>query len=196
METEEPKKSFWTSLPVILTGIAALIGAVATLFTVLSDGKDGILKQPGPIPPVNSNINNPSSQPQDIDTTVQLSIPNWGKVIAGSSGGLWYKKSQKGKFEAQITLKGLQPNTVYDLTLNGRSDDPSDRMLLGSQMDNNGSKYIDFFSVETDVSGYVNKSIYLYNLQPGQYFLKFFVKDHSDNHKIVLYNNNLRFIVN
>jgi hypothetical protein len=121
MDTKEPKKTFWTSLPVLLGGIAAVIGALATLFTVLNNGK-ATETPPGPtFPDVSTitvtQITSKTAIVEGIVTSdggshvVKRGIC-WGKIANPTlSDFTLYSGSGIGDFSCSLT--GLDPGTKY-----------------------------------------------------------------------------------
>jgi len=70
--SEEKKKSFWQTLPGIITAITGLVVAITGLIAALSDY--GILEILGIQPPVATEF--PTSTPVDIDVTLPTVPPS------------------------------------------------------------------------------------------------------------------------
>lgn len=116
--------------------------------------------------------------------------PNsWGKTIPSSSGKIYYYDKFQEAFSGGIILGGLAPNHGYFLSLHGKPSNPGYDFL--PQIDDKGQRYFDFLQVNTNSVGNVSEKFNV-AMKPGDYNVKFFVKDIND-WKIVLYNDILIF---
>jgi photosystem II stability/assembly factor-like uncharacterized protein len=82
MDDEKDKKSFWTTLPGILTGIAAIIGAIASLYIALHSVTPAPAQQPTPTSTPPTLISTPT---YTIATPIPTSTPilfagGWQKI--------------------------------------------------------------------------------------------------------------------
>ncbi len=126
-------------------------------------------------------------------SVLELSLPpaSWGKPIPGSMGRFIYYDNSPRILKGEIQLSNLQPNHSYVLTLNGKPEHPSNQHLPAQSSEK--ERYFDFKQVHTDKNGYLKIKLEL-TLSPGEYDVKFFVKDPTD-WKIVLYNDFFVFTV-
>lgn len=124
---------------------------------------------------------------------LQLTKPDqsWGKPIQGSSGTLVYYDSYSGQFEGRIMVAGLEPNHTYTLCLNEHENYPIGNLLPKGPT---GDKFKNIFDIETDSSGNDTAEFFAY-LNPGEYHIKFLLKDKTD-WQIVLINDDLQFKMN
>ena len=92
-----------------------------------------------------------------------------------------------------LTMTGTWVNgDDITLTINGKPPHPSNNKLL-EQVEGKKETYMDIAEVTTDNSGAVDKE-FRAKLSPGDYDVKFLVKDRTD-WKVVLYTNLLTFNV-
>ena len=134
-----------------------------------------------------------SPQIEEKELPLYQAPDTWGRTILGASGNVIYYDNVRGAFSGRITLRGLESNENYLLALNGKPSHPSNDRLP-QQYGPEGLADID--QVRTDSQGNVSNKPFYINLPPGNYDVKFFVKDTTENWKIVLYNNFLKFTVN
>ena len=133
---------------------------------------------------------NERQQPKRLRLQLMRPDPSWGKPIPGSSGTLTYFNYYDGQFEGNITLNGLEPSHAYQLSLNEHQNYPIGD-LLPKGIGGEGVK--DFFEVYVDSSRNTTADFFT-DLKPGNYHVKFFVKDKVD-FQVVLYNDDLVFEV-
>jgi hypothetical protein len=110
----ESKQSFWTTIPGILTGLAAVLTALTGLFLAIyhpsSDGSDQPKRapivdgdaRPAPTGPASTSATNPLSPPASVPTTVD----------AGSQGSVTMR-SRAGE-TTQLALKSFKHNYTDD----------------------------------------------------------------------------------
>lgn len=133
----------------------------------------------------NATINSSSSDTPYSETLTLLKAPrSWGKRIRKSSGEINYNFDNSGKMNFRITLKGLDKKHSYVLTINGKISHPSNALLPQKY---GAEKYYDFKQITTDKEGNYDKEVTIHRLKPGDYDVKFFVKDPSSKWKPVLY---------
>jgi len=116
---------------------------------------------------------------------------SWGLPINSSYGEIYYSKEYHAMVLIKINLKGLFPNHRYILSLNGKPWHESNKQLPQGYGE---ERYYDFSEIVTNDEGDVEKHLTL-DLQSGKYNVKFFVKDPTNDWKVVLYNDFLIFTV-
>lgn len=122
---------------------------------------------------------------------LQLS-PGYLKEIPGSSGVVIYQDNTRGAFVGRVELRGLTKGS-YLMTMNENNQFPIGRKLTGWRTWGN-EQYIDFEQIYIDDSGSYKGGLEV-NLPPGNYTLKFFVKEVGGSFPSVLYNNLLKLQV-
>lgn len=115
---EDSKKSFWTSLPGILTGIASVIGVIITLFTTLhlipTSSNTNITSPTSSTPITPSTIPTSTNQLPDACGSKLLGINIFGKWNwFGTNNG--YRQSGSTTFKNDCTYTSI---ATYGLTVN------------------------------------------------------------------------------
>jgi hypothetical protein len=130
----------------------------------------------------------------DSYKTLVLQSPptSWGFRINGSSGEIKYNEVYQSIPALSLELRGLEPKHQYVLTINGKRWHVSNKVLRTKFQSYGEEGYYDFGKVTTDKKGNLNKKLSL-ELPPGDYNLKIFVKDPSNQWLPVLFNDFLIF---
>jgi len=139
-----------------------------------------------------SNDNDKCNNYEQMKIKLMPASKDWGMPIPGSSGELIYKDNNCNYFTGKINLKNLNPKSQYILTINGKPGHPGNDLLLkkyGKQ------GFMDIYQTQPDSNGNINSESFKVQLDPGQYDVKFFVKDKEQDYKIVLYNDFLFFTI-
>jgi Fe-S cluster biosynthesis and repair protein YggX len=140
---------------------------------------------------VKLGMKEPDKQIIERSVTLLSAPSQWGKPVPGALGKVTYNDNSKENFSAKIELQGLIPNHAYLLTLNGKKTHSSNSLL--PEKTEQGEGFFNIMTAITDSTGGANQPCDG-NLPPGNYDVKFFVKD-QDDWKIVLHNDNLNFTV-
>lgn len=118
----------------------------------------------------------------------------WGKeATTESNGKLIHGTSYKLGWVSLVQLNNLLPNHEYMLTLNGNPELDGNELLPKPVPGLEDERYWDILEIKTDSNGYFEKKIAV-QLTPGDYHVRFYVKDQED-YKIVLYHDYFRFTV-
>ncbi len=118
----------------------------------------------------------------------------WGKEASEeASGKLTHSMSYDMGWVSVVQLNNLLPNHKYMLTLNGNPELDGNELLPKPVPGLEEERYWDILEIETDKKGHFEKQIAV-QLTPGDYHLRFYVKDQRD-YKIVLYHDYFRFSV-
>lgn len=128
---EDNKKSFWSSMPGILTGIASVIGVIITLITTLhlvpvsTNTNTNVTSQSSSLPQAKQNISSPSNQIPNTCGTKLLGINilgkwNWGGTNNGKtqSGIITFKSDCT---YTNIDTSGSSENTNGHFSISGPS---------------------------------------------------------------------------
>lgn len=121
----------------------------------------------------------------------------YGEAFREAEGKIEYCQRSGSEFKIALYLKGLPRNHPYKLCLNGWPGRPGNEELKEYGRRGEGENqegYYDFMEVTTDEHGKINKVVGV-NLEPAEYHVKLLVKDIVVKHRVVLYNDNLRFII-
>jgi hypothetical protein len=119
----------------------------------------------------------------------------WGvKVREENYGGLAYLESYSEAFVTDLALTNLLPDHGYKLCLNGKPDLVGNDLLPTPVPGHVEEKYYDFLTIKTDSKGEYHANLAVI-LKPGNYHVRFYVKD-IENHKIILYYGYFKFTVN
>ena len=157
-----------------------------------------------PEPPTQSPTREPPTAPPATDTPSPTDTPSLPRIILAHfteppdscpglspmPGIVRYSDPGNGGLRATIELSGLAPQHVYKLTLNEQAD-------YSGELSSCGTYYCDFQDVVTGSDGSVTDAVGL-DLPPGDYHVKFLVKDPSNPSRpycIALFNNDFEFSV-
>jgi hypothetical protein len=94
-------------------------------------------------------------------------------------------------FKGQLIKKGLKPNTDYMLCINGKPGLPGNDCLKKYGIWGNEG-YYDFKRVTTDEKGVLNVT-FAAELQEGEYYVKFAIKDITAGWKWIEIDQNVHF---
>jgi len=130
-----------------------------------------------------------------LDGFKELSIPpERDKTLpANCTGKLWHSSHSSNWFIFKITLNGLEADRDYVLTLNGKPDLPGNDSLPTLVPGRNEERYYDLTRIHTNADGQY-AGVYAVQLKPGNYQLRFYVKDTTD-WTIVLYRDFFPFCI-
>ena|SRR5688572_12483208 len=118
----------------------------------------------------------------------------WGKKVNDNThGSLGHQALYSGGFVTELSLVNMKPEHNYRLCLNGRPDLKGNDLLPTPVQGNPKEKYYDILTIKTDASGSYKANLAIL-LKPGQYHVRFYVKD-TDDFKIVLYHDYFPFEV-
>ncbi len=136
-----------------------------------------------------------NSQSANLAKATLITPPlEWGKKVSDSTyGEIEYSLSLKSGFFVNLQLVNLLPDHNYSLCLNGNPKLAGNDLLPDTVPNMNIEKYYDFLAVKTDSHGSFKSSIGIF-LKPGDYNVRFYVKDTS-GFKIVLYHDYFKFSV-
>jgi hypothetical protein len=180
------------TIPLILASLQ--LGGVIPPHNVIVFGKgeSAVLQPSTPVPQApakaaffrafKTDLEHPAEFAAPLDLTT---FPQWGRLVAGASGGIQFHRSFPGGFVVRVALEGLLPDHPYILTLNGNPKLAGNANLIDSVPGGGPERYFDFQTVTTDARGsYL--ATFAIALPAGPYDVRFYVKDTSD-FKIVLY---------
>ncbi|MEW6607349.1 MAG: hypothetical protein AB1414_07835 [bacterium] len=110
-------------------------------------------------------------------------------------GRIEYFEEQIGQFECKVSLQGLKPKGIYVLTINGKIGHPgNDKLMKEYNRNNRGEGYYDSSYIKADGNGCIQEQLKV-KLPPSFYEVKFFVKDVTNNWRVILKNDNVQFTV-
>lgn len=115
-------------------------------------------------------------------------------TFAAEQIDLKYEKKCAGVFKGSIKATGLYPNHKYVMTLNGRTDHDSNKVLIEEceVYKQTGEGFCDFAESYTDKDGALNLS-FEESLPKGKYKIKFLIKDPDDDWKVIWSKNVVKF---
>lgn len=121
----------------------------------------------------------------------------YGEAFKKAEGKIEYCRRSGPEFKIALYLEGLPRNHAYMLCLNGWPGRPGNEELkeYGRQGEGkNQEGYYNFKEVPTDEHGKINEVVSV-KLKPAEYQVKFLVKDIAADYKVVLNNDNLKFMI-
>jgi len=126
----------------------------------------------------------------------EILINKYGIVPKEARGEIQYCRRQGGEFRAKVRLEALFPQAGYLLTLNGYPGSPGNEQLKQKCERRGDEGYCDFQTIGTDAKGNFDNVVRV-NLEPGDYRVKFFVKnlEKEPKYQIVLLADNRVFTV-
>lgn len=130
-------------------------------------------------------------------TYLPFEIPplQWWRTIAREDhSGLSCLTTFRGGLVTELSLQKLVPNHAYRLCLNGKPDLVGNELLLTPVPGHEAEKYYDFLTIRTDANGEYHGTLGIL-LQPGNYHVRFYVKD-TEDFQIILYHDYFKFTVN
>ncbi len=146
MAEEKDHKSFWLTLPGILTGAASLLTAVVALMTFIAS-REKPSAQPAPPPALFSAPTPASVQLDDISSCQEITgVWNWftgGKTTISADGGLFWKYEENPAVPTVMgrwTCANSNPRTYMLSWQNGLTDtvtlSPDKKTLGGTNQAN------------------------------------------------------------
>lgn len=126
--------------------------------------------------------------------TAVLKVLDSAATVAGSTGKVTFCLKSVSPVGFKIGFKGLKKEHTYKLTLNGKPGRPGNEELKKFGKYGLEGKY-DFHSFATDADGNVDGIFEARDLIPGEYDVKFQVKDIQQDFHVVLTADEVKFSV-
>jgi hypothetical protein len=108
-----------------------------------------------------------------------------------AEGEITFQLTMASVFSGTLKLSGLKENQSYSFAINGLQEDLGNDLLKSSCPHADVVEGYCDRSVRSNQQGEVNELITI-QLQPGQYAVKFFVKDEAQDYCPLLYNSDNR----